>query len=981
MKQAFPSTWVVLPLLALSSFAAQAQTALYVNDAATTGDVFTTAVGSDASGNGSAAAPFATVARALSQADAATQTIFIDAGTYTERVVLNKAVSLQGAGNATAQPSHATIFDGGLTPSATQTDESGLWISAGGGSVATPLTIADITFRAFDSGIQTDNIAPRANVLVEDVEVVDNRRNGILWNCQAGVQNLTFRRLRASRTAEGANTNANGAGRGLFLANGVKHHIVVEDGIFEGNRRSGIDVNDGSVSELIIRGNRFAQNLEPAVAVLGAGGQRDGSGNFISPAALIENNIIRESSSTGLEFKSCTGSGRGQGNGSFVVRYNTIARPSGAPSNLSLDKAGIVFIDRDRNVINPGGGINGDLVTGGAFIQGNTIRGYLADANAANVAGFGLVLEGSNNKAFGNVITQCQVAVQVQDRPTANAAGTTPFYDISRSNYLVSAGDSIRGNRLDSCATAIRAVNLTNPVDASLNWLGGRTADLVRGTTGIDGAIVTLGGPATSFAQVSALTPTGLVDYSPFLNSAADEQPAAGFQPGLSYLHVDSASPQAGPAAALAEGLALVSEGGTLNAVAGTYAESLTIDKNLTLTNTGATVLRDLILNGSGKVLSLGSPLTLTGALTLSNGLLQTSTATLLTLADQATATAGNASSYVNGPLRKQGQQAFVFPLGKGGHWARLGISAPATATSAFTAEYVDAAYADRTATAPLSEVSQFEHWTLTGSDAVSVALFWEDSFRSAIDDFSADLQVATYTGSSWQTAGNGGLSGSLSAGSVTSGQAVSGFTAFTFGSLSPSVNPLATQVSGITAAQTQPGSVAVQWTMAAENNTYGYAVERSADASSWQQIGFVASRGISSQPQVYTYQDQTVQGLSRAYYRLRQTSPSGSVRYSAVADAALSTVTAVKTSSAGQFSLYPNPATDRITLVFPKAITGAERVVLSDLSGRAVLSQTLATGKGTEVALLLPTLPAGIYLLQVQGPGLSGQPQRLVVK
>ena len=30
-----------------------------------------------------------------------------------------------------------------------------------------------------------------------------------------------------------------------------------------------------------------------------------------------------------------------------------------------------------------GGGLTGDLVTGGAFIEGNTVRGYLADATSS----------------------------------------------------------------------------------------------------------------------------------------------------------------------------------------------------------------------------------------------------------------------------------------------------------------------------------------------------------------------------------------------------------------------------------------------------------------------------------------------------------------------------------------------------------------------------------------------------------------------
>jgi hypothetical protein len=991
MKNSVPLCSLLLPALlaagTISSAQAQATAAaLYVNDGSQSGDVFTTAVGSDATGDGSAAAPFATVAQALAQAGTGTQTIFIDAGTYTERIVLSKAISLRGAGTAATLPARATIFEGGLLPAATQTSEAGLRLAVGGGTSGQPLTIAGITFRGYDFGIQSEGSGPQAYLLLEDVETTHNRRQGIFWNSIAGVQHLTLRRVRATYTAEGVNTTANGAGRGFFLANGQKVAIVVENSVFSFNRRSGVDVNDGSVSDLTVRNCQFQQNEEPALAVLGAGGARVG-GSYTGPAALIEGNSISTSVGSGLELKSCTGTGLGSGPGSLVVRGNTIVRPAGAPASLTADKAGILFIDRDRNVIAGGGGITGDLVTGGAFIMGNTVRGFSADAasTAPNNNGFGLVLEGANNKVFGNVVAQCQHAIQVQDRP-ANSTGATPFFDISRNGFIVSSGDSIRGNRLDSCAVAIRAVNLTNPIEASLNWLGTADATEVRGLAGTGGRVVKLSGPAAGFAEQSALAPAGLVDYSPFLNAAAAASATVGFQTPLDYLNIDYASPSLTATTPLAEGLALVAENGTLGLSAGAYAESISLTKNLTLQPAGATSLRDLTLDGAGKVLTLGAPLTLTGTLTLTAGLVRTTAAALLTLADQATATAGSATSYVDGPLRKVGQQAFEFPLGKGGQWARLGISAPASASAAFTAEYVAVAHPTRLAASPLNEVSQVEHWTLDGAgtpDAVQVRLFWEDAFRSGLDNFSSDIQVATLAGAQWQTAGNGGLGGSLSAGSVVSAQAV-GSGVYTLGSLSATVNPLAAQLVKFVASQPSPRVVDLKWTLSDETNTYGYAVERSATPNapeSWQQIGFVASQGLTTQARTYTYQDQAVQGLgSEAFYRLRQTTATAAARYSAVAavtltGSPLATLPATKM----ELSVFPNPASGQVTVQLPAASSAAQ-LILTDLSGRTVLTQPLAGG--TKSTVTLPaSLGTGIYLLQVQGAGSASKPQRLVVQ
>ncbi|RYU77635.1 T9SS type A sorting domain-containing protein [Hymenobacter persicinus] len=948
-----------------------AQRSLYVNDAVQLGDVFTSNPGSDVLGNGSSAAPFATVAKALASADAATTTIFIDAGRYSERVILNKNINLQGVDTA------RTVFDGGLLPAAAQTQETGIFITAAGGTPASPVTIADLKVRAYDFGIQNDNVINHANFLLEDVAVTENRQFGIYWNGYLTfTENITFRRVRATKTALSPNTTDNGAGRGLFLVNGNKINILIEDGIFEQNRRAGIDVNDGSISGLVIRGCRFGFNLGPAIAVLGAAGQRDGNGAFITPAALLENNFIRNNASNGMELKACTGTGRSSGPGSFVVRNNYIVRTIGAPTNLADDNAGIVFADRDRSVISTGGGVTADLTTGGAYIQNNIIRGYLADQlrTFLNVNGFGIVLEGANNKVFGNVIAQCQRGIQVQDRP-ANSTGSTPFFDLSRNLALISSGDSIGNNRLDSCTTSLRAVNLTNVVNAPGNWLGSNQATVVRGTNGLNGLLLTLGGPATNFAQVSALEPTGRIDYSPFLHSGADAAAATGFQSDLSYLHVDGFAPSAGAAGRLQEGLTMVAENGTVETVATTYAEAATVTKSLTLTNDGATTLQSLTLNAPGKTATLAAPFSLTGTLTLTSGLLRTSPTALLTLVAGAAATEGNASSYVEGPLRKLGNSGFVFPLGKAGRWARLAVSAPSDPATALTAEYFAAGYATRTVTPPLLRVSSVEYWNLdrTGStDAVSVRLYWEDNARSGIDAFAPDLQVARFDGATWVTAGNGGLGGSLPAGSVGSAGAVASFGPFTFGSSSLVVNPLPVELVSFTATEPQPGLVTLNWRTASERNNRGFALERSYDATAWQQVAFVAGHGSTASASTYSHQDRPDPAFSVVYYRLQQLDLDGKINTSPV----VALRRGPERGAATLLALAPNPAAASTKLQFSAPVAGPVLVTLTDLSGRVLLRQNLTV----DAELMLPdALPAGTYLLRATGRGVTGNAVRLL--
>ncbi len=94
--------------------------ALFVNDAALAGDVYTTAPGSDANG-GTPNAPLATLNAAVARAQAG-DTIFVDAGTYREDVVVNKKLTILGT-NAGRNPNDtARIAESMLQPFTSEPD-------------------------------------------------------------------------------------------------------------------------------------------------------------------------------------------------------------------------------------------------------------------------------------------------------------------------------------------------------------------------------------------------------------------------------------------------------------------------------------------------------------------------------------------------------------------------------------------------------------------------------------------------------------------------------------------------------------------------------------------------------------------------------------------------------------------------------------------------------------------------------------------
>lgn len=118
---------------------------------------------------------------------------------------------------------------------------------------------------------------------------------------------------------------------------------------------------------------------------------------------------------------------------------------------------------------------------------------------------------------------------------------------------------AIRGNSFSSCAVNVHS-DLATVVDASGNWHG--TAD-----------------PALVPAAVDPL-----VDYSPWLASGTDTDPAIGFQGDFTHLIMDDGGPSSGAASPLAEAVS-ISAGGLIEVLPGSYVESgqVVIDRDVTI--------------------------------------------------------------------------------------------------------------------------------------------------------------------------------------------------------------------------------------------------------------------------------------------------------------------------------------------------------------------------------------------------------------
>jgi len=365
------------------------------------------------------------------------------------------------------------------------------------------------------------------------------------------------------------------------------------------------------------------------------------------------------------------------------------------------------------------------------------------------------------------------------------------------------------------------------------------------------------------------------------------------------------------------------------------------------------------IANGIGGSSILSSPETVTNSLTLTSGIITTTAAAALTLTAGSSATSGNAISFINGPMTKIGNTAFVFPLGAGSNWARLGITAPASVANQLTAEYFNSAYGNTVAmNLPLTNVSTIEYWTLSETvpgNTVNVSLFWQNAPASGIKAYTNTLRVAHWNGASWADVGQSSIIAS-SPGEVTS-NAVSSFSPFTFGSTSIVANPLPIELVLFTS-YSKGSYNAIFWKVATQTNNAKFILEKSADALNWTIDTTIAGAGTTTDEMDYSYTDENPYYLT--YYRLSQIDFDGKLT--------LSDIISVISVRSGVISCVPNPFKDYIEIKTDMNSGQNYVVTITDMIGSIVLTKNIEADSGVNSYMVNTIiLPAGTYIVHIQ--------------
>ena len=377
---------------------------------------------------------------------------------------------------------------------------------------------------------------------------------------------------------------------------------------------------------------------------------------------------------------------------------------------------------------------------------------------------------------------------------------------------------------------------------------------------------------------------------------------------------------------------------------------------------TGSLQMQTGILTPS---VSLSQPTTIGGSLKLISGILNATSATLLTINNTGTSDAGNAISFINGPMAKIGNTNFVFPIGKNSFFGKSAVksySATTPNTQQITAEYFRAPVPAGSITAPLTKVSAIEYWDFAvpggtlGANTAQLELFSANSANSGINDLSS-LTVAHNTSSTWINAGAISTTGTIGSAVSVLSNPLSTFSSFTFGSTNLNNALPVTYFSFL--AQRNGASNNISWSTSQEFNTNYFSVERSADGINFREVGKIKAAGNSHINRQYQYTDVSFEkGIN--YYRLRIVDNDNFSKYSEIKT--------VNNAGAVNFDIYPNPVLNSMQINIASEKTGNGKIIITNVSGQTIYTDKVQVSQGmNSISINVNKFPSGAYVLKVQ--------------
>lgn len=359
--------------------------------------------------------------------------------------------------------------------------------------------------------------------------------------------------------------------------------------------------------------------------------------------------------------------------------------------------------------------------------------------------------------------------------------------------------------------------------------------------------------------------------------------------------------------------------------------------------------------------LTLEGVVTVFGDLTMNDGVVVSDVTDILIVEDDGTSSNASDDSYVDGYMRKVGDDAFTFPSGDGGFYGPIGISAPATTGDQFEAEYVytrpdDDGFDETSLDPTLDHVSFVEYWKLdrtSGASTPTVTISWATPRSGGVVN-ETDLRFARWDGTTWRDLGAASVTGTPAAGTLDNSVAIGSFSdsnPYTLGTIDP-INPLPIELTEFTAVL-KNNVVNLNWITKSEINNDYFTIERSADGQTWTPILTAPAAGNSVVEINYTERDQSpLPGIS--YYRLKQTDFNGDFEYFGP----------VSVINEGDVVVYPNPANGQVFIVGTNL--DAAQCELYTIQGQQV--EVKFTNQNNQVVFDTRHLADGTYYIRYGG-------------
>ena len=366
--------------------------------------------------------------------------------------------------------------------------------------------------------------------------------------------------------------------------------------------------------------------------------------------------------------------------------------------------------------------------------------------------------------------------------------------------------------------------------------------------------------------------------------------------------------------------------------------------------------------NSAGAILN--SPLSLPYNLSLTSGKIATTSINLLTMIDNATYTGGSTSSFIDGPMKKIGDDNFSFPVGKGSIFAPIGITnvSGQLATDEYTAEYIRSNPQSVHGTnyqGVIDHISYVEYWSLNrnlGSGTKDVTLqVTQYSFATSL----STLFVVSFDSPQWVTHGlqsftTGTPSPPYVTGTITSfGTSLDGD--FTIATSDPfAVNPLPIKLLSFNAVKINNRLSRLNWELAVCcSSAARFEVQKSTDGRNYSTFTTLTGRETN---RFYVSTDNNL-GKGITYYRLKMVDVGNVITYS-------KTIAIVNDSNEILItSLAPNPVHSNAMITVSTAKATSVDFKVFDMSGNMVKQwqSNMAEGNNT-ITINVDGLAAGLY-------------------